>query len=249
MKKSRSGTFFARSHRGQIRVHNEDVASVVINANNDVLLVVADGMGGYKKGDFAARVAVDTIVEAFKNHPRFMSSAAIVRFFRRAVKKANRTIFQESETDIELKNMGTTLVAALIHSNILVLLNIGDSRAYYYNGKLTQLSVDQSFVQYLVNTKQITLEEAKSHPKRHVLLNALGSLPSCNMEITKFKYNNEKVFLCSDGLYNSLESMDIEAVLATEDTSEQKGQMLISLANKRGGEDNIAVALWEPDND
>jgi protein phosphatase len=69
------------------------------------------------------------------------------------------------------------------------------------------------------------------------------------MEITKFKYNNEKVFLCSDGLYNSLESMDIEAVLATEDTSEQKGQMLISLANNRGGEDNIAVALWEPDND
>lgn len=246
MKKTRNGTFFASANRGLVRVHNEDVASVILNANNDVLLVVADGMGGYKKGDYAAKVAVDILVERFKNHPKFFLSSSIIRFFRRAVKEANRVIFQESQTDPELKNMGTTLVAALIHNNRLVVLNIGDSRAYSYNGNLTQLSDDQSYVQYLVNTKQITQEAAKTHPKRHVLLNALGSIPSCNMEFLKFKYNSEKIFLCSDGLYNSLEVRDIETILATEDTSEQKGQMLISLANNRGGDDNIAVAIWEP---
>lgn len=248
-KRTRNGTFFARSNRGLVRVHNEDVASVVVNSSNDVLLVVADGMGGYQKGDYAAKVAVDTLVEAFKSTSHFFTVGQIVRFFRRQVKNANRVIFQESETDPELKNMGTTLVAALIHCNRIVLLNIGDSRAYFYNGNLKQISQDQSYVQYLVATGQISEEQAKTHPKRHVLMNALGSLPSCNMEIQKIKYNNEKVFLCSDGLYNSLDVRDIEAILATEDTTEQKGHMLISLANNRGGEDNVAVAIWEPNHD
>lgn len=246
----RNGTFFARSNRGLVRAHNEDVANVVVNANNDVLLVVADGMGGYEKGDYAAKVAVDTLVENFKNHGRFLTTGQIVRFLRHASKEANRIIYEESRTDPCYENMGTTLVAALIHKKVIVVLNIGDSRAYFYKEKtLSQVSEDQSYVQYLVRTNQITPEKAKVHPKRHVLLNALGNIPSCNMDIKKIPYNREKVLLCSDGLYNTIEPRDIETILATEDTTEQKGQMLISLANSRGGEDNIAVALWEPSND
>ena len=131
--------------------------------------------------------------------------------------------------------------------NTVVVLNIGDSRAYFYDkSTLTQISEDQSYVQYLVRTNQISEEKAKVHPKRHVLMNALGNIPSCNMDIKKIKYHGEKILLCSDGLYNTLETRDIETILSTEDSSEQKGQMLISLANNRGGEDNIAVALWEP---
>ncbi len=245
-----NGTFFARSNRGLVRLHNEDVAAVNINANNDVLLIVADGMGGYEKGDYAAKVAVDCLVDAFNNHGRFFTTGQVVRFLRRAVKTANRIIYEESQTDIQLQNMGTTLVAALIHKNHIVVLNIGDSRAYAFRQqKLQQLSQDHSYVQYLVRTGQISDETAKTHPKRHVLLNALGNLPSCNMDLFRLKYQGEKILLCSDGLYNSLELRDIETILATEDTSEQKGQMLISLANNRGGEDNIAVALWEPSHD
>jgi len=245
-----NGTFFARANRGLIRTHNEDVASVVVNASNDVLLVVADGMGGYEKGDYAAKVTVDALIESFKTRTRFLTLGCAVRFLRKAVKDANRIIFEESQTDLNLQNMGTTVVAALVRKNRLVILNIGDSRAYCISeGKLKQLSQDQSYVQYLVRTNQLSEEQAKVHPKRHVLLNALGNNPSCNMDIFKLPYNNEKILLCSDGLYNSLEPRDIEMVLATEDTSEQKGQLLISLANSRGGEDNIAVALWEPLND
>lgn len=250
MKGPLNGTFFARSNRGLVRLHNEDVASVVINASGDVLLVVADGMGGYEKGDYASKVAVDTLVESFKQRSRFFTTGGVVRFMRHAVKQANRIIFEESQTDLKLQNMGTTLVAAVIRKNKIIFLNIGDSRAYfYYDNKLEQVTQDQSYVQFLVRTKQITGEQAKTHPKRHVLLNALGNIPSCNMDITKLKYHGESVLLCSDGLYNTLEPRDIEAIFATEDTSEQKGQMLISLANNRGGEDNIAVALWEPSYD
>lgn len=244
------GTFFARANRGLVRAHNEDVASVIVNANNDVLLVVADGMGGYEKGDYAAKVAVDTLIEEFKKRNRFLTNGSIVRFLRHAVKCANRLIFEESQTDPHFENMGTTLVAALVHKNTVVVLNIGDSRAYFYDkSTLTQISEDQSYVQYLVRTNQISEEKAKVHPKRHVLMNALGNIPSCNMDIKKIKYHGEKILLCSDGLYNTLETRDIETILSTEDSSEQKGQMLISLANNRGGEDNIAVALWEPNRD
>lgn len=247
MKKSVKGTFFFRTNRGLVRLHNEDVASVVVNARNDVLLVVADGMGGYKKGDFAAKIAVDTMVKMFQDRTCFLSTGVITRFLRKAVHEANRVIYEESRKDPDSENMGTTLVAVVIHRDKLVVLNIGDSRAYKFDkGKLTQISEDQSYVQYLIRTKRLKLEDAKNHPKRHVLMNALGNLPSCNMEIMKFPYNSEKILLCSDGLYNSLDILDIETVLKTQDTSEQKGLMLISLANHNGGEDNVAVALWEP---
>lgn len=250
MRKTVKGTFIARTNKGLVRTNNEDVASVVVNARNDVLLIVADGMGGYNRGDYAAKVAVDTVVKLFKDTSFFLTASSVTHFLRRAVIKANKIIYTESQKDEASKDMGTTIVAAIIHRNKLTVLNIGDSRAYrFINEKLEQLSEDHSYIAYLLRTEQITPEEAKTDPRRHAVINALGNIPSCNMDIKKYPYNGEKILLCSDGLYNALEPIDIETILKLNDNTEQKANMLISLANHRGGEDNVAVALWEASND
>ena len=107
------------------------------------------------------------------------------------------------------------------------------------------MSEDQTYVGYLLRTKQITEEEALIHPKRHVLMNALGVYPSASIDIKTFPYMGETVLLCSDGLYNNVPKNDIASVLKSEDSVEQKVNELIAIGNKNGGSDNIAVVIWE----
>lgn len=246
MKKVNKGTFFARTDRGLVRLHNEDQASILLNSSGDILLVVADGMGGYQKGDYASKIAIDILTKEFTNHHRFWGVWHVKRFLSKVVKTANKIIYQESQNDKNYENMGTTVVAAIIHKDKLITLNIGDSRIYLLdNKKLVQASEDQTVVRYLINTGQITEEEAKTHPKRHVLLNAMGNTPTCSVYISTIPYTGQTLLLCSDGLYNNVNDDEIERILSNDDTTEQKGEMLIKVANSRGGNDNIAVSLWE----
>ena len=132
-------------------------------------------------------------------------------------------------------------------SNIAILGHVGDSRCYFLKNHhdLAQISEDQTYVGYLLRTGQITPEEALTHPKRHVLMNALGIYPSASIDIKTFPYLNEEVLLCSDGLYNNVSFDDISAVMKGNDSVEQKVNELIAIGNKNGGSDNIAVVLWE----
>ena len=107
------------------------------------------------------------------------------------------------------------------------------------------MSEDQTYVAYLLRTEQITPEEALTHPKRHVLMNALGIYPSASIDLKVFPYLNEIVLLCSDGLYNNVPEEDIASVTKGNDSVEQKVNELIAIGNKNGGSDNIAVVLWE----
>ena len=107
------------------------------------------------------------------------------------------------------------------------------------------MSEDQTYVGYLLRTGQINQEEALTHPKRHVLMNALGVYPSASVDVKSFPYMGETVLLCSDGLYNNVPVNDIASVLKGEDTVEQKVDELIAIGNKNGGSDNIAVVIWE----
>jgi protein phosphatase len=125
-------------------------------------------------------------------------------------------------------------------------MNAGDSRCYLFKErKLKQITEDQTYVNFLYKSGQIKAEEMATHPRRHVLTNAVGLFPSISVDLKIIEYHGEGIFLCSDGLYNNVSDVDIENVLRTDQSSEQKVSSLINIANFNGGSDNISIALWE----
>ena len=247
MKKYLTGRFAYRTDIGKVRVSNEDQAIALTNASGNVLLVVCDGMGGQNKGDLASSLAIHTIITSFKSRKGFMNAYFAKLWVSRAIREANRSIYEQSQSNPNYRGMGTTVTLLLIIKDIAILGHVGDSRCYFLKNHhdLVQMSEDQTYVNYLLRTEQITPEEALTHPKRHVLMNALGIYPSASIDLKTFPYLNEGVLLCSDGLYNNVPYDDIAAIVKGSDTIEQKVNELIAIGNKNGGSDNIAVVLWE----
>ena len=246
MKNAFRGNYCYRTDIGKVRSSNEDETKIVTNSSGNVLLIVADGMGGHNKGDFASFETVRIISEAFKDKKGFLNAYFASKWLKNITKVANSTIFNLQDQDVTYKGMGTTLSMALIMKDKLVLLNCGDSRIYIERkGKLIQLSEDQTYVNFLVKSGQISKEEALTHPERHVLTNAVGIFPSLSADVRILEYHGEAVFICSDGLYNNVREKDILNVLEMKIPTSDKVQSLISLANFNGGSDNITIALWE----
>jgi protein phosphatase len=157
-------------------------------------------------------------------------------------------IYQEAQKSSSLKEMGTTLVIALIVNKDLIILNIGDSRVYLYSEeKLTQATEDQTYVEYLLRQGKITEEQKINHPQKHVLLNALGLNNTVSYDVKIVPYQHQTILVCSDGLYNNLTEAELTTIIRSSDTPQQKVDSLIHLANANGGTDNIAVAIWEPE--
>lgn len=239
------GHFASRTDIGRVRVSNEDQAYVLTNYHGEVLMVVCDGMGGQNKGDYASKMALDCLVEAFQNKRR-MTSLMSRAWLRRAFKKANAIIFDEAERNPAYHDMGTTCVAVLIQGRKMIIGNAGDSRAYAYDERgLVRLTEDQTYVDYLYRSGQIKEREKDSSPDRHVLMNALGIFPSCSLDLVVKPYCGESILLCSDGLYNNVSEPEIRAVLSTDERPDQKVASLIAEANANGGSDNVGIALWE----
>ena len=250
MKKYLTGRFSYKTDIGRVRVSNEDQAIALTNASGNVLLVVCDGMGGQNKGDLASSLALHTVITSFKSHRGFMNSYFGRLWVSKAIREANKSIYEQSQSNINYRGMGTTITLLLIIKDIAILGHVGDSRCYFLKNHhdLVQMTEDQTYVGYLVRTGQITPEEALTHPKRHVLMNALGIYPSASIDLKVFPYLNEEVLLCSDGLYNNVPVDDIAAIVKGNDTVEMKVNELIAIGNKNGGSDNIAVVLWEAQN-
>lgn len=244
------GNFCFKTDIGRVRLSNEDRVNVLANASGDVLMVVCDGLGGHNKGDYASKLTVDYISEAFRKKNHFRSRFGLHYWIKKTIRRANALVYNESEKNVNYQGMGTTLVMAVIHNDRLFLANIGDSRAYLIKKDyLQQITQDQTYVDFLERTGQISKEQADAHAKKHMLLNALGIYPSVSMDITQIDYHDESIFLCSDGLYNNLSENEAFAILISDDTVEQKCESLIAVANSNGGSDNIAVAIWENDDD
>ena len=247
MKNKIIGTYSFKTDVGKIRITNEDQALALTNCHGDVMLLVCDGMGGQNHGDLASRIAKEIFSEEFLKAPKFAIPFMIKFWLKSTIKKANSVVYDESVRNNLYKGMGTTVTIAILSRGYLTIGQIGDSRAYVMtkNGKLKQLTDDQTYVAYLYRSGQIKEEDMKTHPKRHVLLNALGVYPSVSFDLLSFKYNGEPLLLCSDGLYNNVNSTDIETILRLDDTPQQKCDELISLSNANGGSDNIAIVYWE----
>ncbi|MDD6302086.1 MAG: Stp1/IreP family PP2C-type Ser/Thr phosphatase [Bacillales bacterium] len=235
-----------KSDRGLVRDKNEDNACIIKFDSGDVLMMVLDGMGGHNKGEKASSMAMDIIIDEFKENNKFKTLFGIKNHLIKAIKKANREVNDLSVNNLQYQDMGTTLIAAYIHNNKVIMANIGDSRLYdISNQNISQISEDQTYVQFLYKTGKITKEDMKIHPKRHVLMNALGTYPSISIDLKVIDLPKDKLLLCSDGLYNMLTDIEINTLIQVEKTTDEKVDILIQKANERGGLDNIAIALLE----
>lgn len=250
--KNYHGTYAYKTDIGRVRKTNEDRAIILMNSDNEVFLAVSDGMGGSEKGDVASKLTIDLLNASFKKKKKHRYLFSDKRWITRTCKSINKKIYsmaekvKKTEKNSEKIGMGCTLVAVLISGERMMIANIGDSRAYMLkNGELKQLTTDQTYVEYLLKTGKITEEGAKTHPDRHVLTNALGVYNSLSLSITDMPYHGESILLCSDGLYNNLDSKEIANILLTDERTDQKVVSLISIANHAGGSDNIGIALWE----
>lgn len=234
-----------RTDRGRIRQHNEDNGGVFQNKNGISIVIVADGMGGHQAGDIASEMAVHTLSEAWQQTDSLFTVQEIEQWLKTHIELANQRILERAQREIDLKGMGTTLVAAIVIDSQLVVANIGDSRGYLFqNNKLTQLTEDHSLVHELMRKGEITAEDAFNHPRKNILLRALGVEKDVVTDTFVFPIQTSDILLlCSDGLTNMLSEQEIEAILASGRTLAEKANIFIAKANDKGGEDNITVLL------
>lgn len=228
---------------GKVRDHNEDSVTIVKNESGEILLALADGMGGHKGGEIASSIAITHIGKRFIKTYKVGGKEDAIEFLKEIVSEANMLLYKYMEDNPESEGMGTTLVMALLTKDYLLYGNIGDSSGYAIKSKkLHKITSDHTLVNLLVKSGELTEEQAKNHPKKNVLMRALGANMSVEMDIFDVERDVEGIFLCSDGLTNMLEDAQIENVLDSNLSIDDKLQKLINKANNRGGTDNISVA-------
>lgn len=228
---------------GKVRERNEDSVIIVKNASNEVLMCVADGMGGHKDGEVASSIAVSLIGNRFKNISSIGTKEDAINWLQSIVSEANVEIFKYVEENPSSEGMGTTLVLSVLTPSFLLFGNIGDSSGYVMkNNKLHKITVDHSLVNLLVSTGELTKEEAKDHPRKNVLMRALGANTEVEMDIFNVELGVQGIMLCSDGLTNMLDDDQIARVLNEDIDLDQRLAKLIFKCNNRGGNDNISVA-------
>ncbi len=238
----------AASDTGCERTLNEDRYSV-IESPSGAAWIVCDGMGGATGGELAAHVAIEAMRRDLEGMPARSPEVAL----RSAILEGNRVIVLRRQNPV-FANMGTTVVACLFSGPELVIGNVGDSRAYLVEGKIAaQLSIDHTYVQQLVERGELDATEALSHPQAHVLTRALGAEPSVKVDTDHFWIHenspesdegeiSRKILLCSDGLYSLVSDAEI-AQIVNSGSPQDACVELVELARKRGGYDNITVAV------
>ena len=244
--------FFSITDPGKVRERNEDAVAICENGTGEKLLIVADGMGGHKNGEIASHLALDHITNRFKNISSVGNKEDAINWIQTTVSEANVEIFKYVTLHPESEGMGTTIVLSILTPSFLLIGNIGDSSGYVYkNKKLHKITVDHTLVNLLVKSGELTEEEAKSHPKKNVLMKALGSSTNVEMDIFNVELGVDGIFLCSDGLTNMLDDSQITKVLNDSGTLKEKLEKLVFKANNRGGNDNISIAylIKEENND
>ena len=219
-----------------------------------LLLMVADGMGGHRRGDVASRIAVQTVVSTLL--PILTSEMDIPRAnyhrgFQAAVADANQAILAEAQQYPEYEGMGTTLALVVADGPNLHVANVGDSRVYTVNDQeIRQVTRDHSLVQEMVDRGELSPEEARHHPKKNVITMVLGYYGEVTPDIGCLTVEpGEMVLLCCDGLTNHVEDHEIQRVVTETRDPQQACDILVALANKGGGTDNISVLLAQAAND
>lgn len=233
---------------GKVRTHNEDSVMIVKNLSGEYLMVVADGMGGHKAGEIASSIVVNGLTDKFKVLETIGEKQEAVNWIREKVSELNEDIFKYTEEFKESKGMGTTLVLAIVTKDYILFGNIGDSSGFVMKkNTLYKVTKDHTLVNLLVETGELTKEQAENHPKKNVLMRALGANNPIDIDIFDVDMKSEAILLCSDGLTNMLTITQIEKVLNSNLGIEEKIVKLIKKSNLRGGTDNVSIAYLEMD--
>lgn len=237
---------FYLTDKGKVREHNEDNLIVLKNNNEEYLLAVADGMGGHKAGEVASSIAIEYLKEEFNKVISFGNKQEAITWIRNCVSKINDLIFEYTSKNTESKGMGTTLVISIFTKDYLLFGNIGDSSGLVFKDKrLFKVTKDHTLVNLLISTGELTETDAQFHPKKNILMKALGAVNPAEVDIFDVETDINGILLCSDGLTNMLSFEQIETVLNSSVSIEEKLNKLIKKSNNRGGTDNISVAYLE----
>ena len=236
---------------GKVRDHNEDSVSIIKNSSNEVLMMVADGMGGHRAGEVASSMAVTHLGKRFNELSSLGTKLDAVNWLNENIKEINKNIYDYALEHFDSNGMGTTIVLAIITSDYLIFGNIGDSSGFVLkNGKMHKVTKDHTLVNLLVDSGDLTPEEAAYHPKKNVLMKALGVSENIDIDIFDVDMGANAIFLCSDGVTNMLSNDQIEKVLNDEELEiEEKVIKIIRKCNARGGNDNISIAYLEKGSD
>lgn len=229
---------------GKVRDHNEDSVIITKNYMGEILMAVADGMGGHRGGEIASDIAISHITKRFSDTSSVGTKEDAISFIKEIVSEANVLLYKYTSEHKESSGMGTTIVLAILTKDFLLFGNIGDSSGYVMRkNKLHKITTDHTLVNLLVKSGELTEEEAKDHPRKNVLIRALGASNTVEMDIFDVERDIDGILLCSDGLTNMLDNEQITKVLLDEDISiDDKPQKLITKCNNRGGTDNISIA-------
>jgi protein phosphatase len=244
------------SHRGQQRELNEDsylvLTAPAVTHEIDGLLAVADGMGGHRAGDVASRMLAETLDRFFTTDayrepvaysPRHSDYYLVV--LKEAIERINESIYEEAASRRDLQGMGTTATVALLTGWRLFLGHVGDSRAYLLReGNLQQLTHDQTWVAEQVRGGQLTPQEAAQHPRRSELLQSLGNSPLVRVERSIHTLRpDDTLLLCSDGLSSLVHDSETKEIITHILDPQRAAEKLVTLANRRGGPDNITALV------
>ena len=226
-------SFGSRTDIGYVRDHNEDSLIII-----PPLFAVADGMGGHEAGEIASEITVNTLAELAPSHLDAEGLTA-------AVEAANYNVMKAPRQGIGRDGMGTTLTAAMLEGERLLIAQVGDSRAYLlHKGHLQQITRDHSLMADLIEAGQITPEEARVHPNRSVITRAIGSDIHMRPDIYELNVDaGDRILLCSDGLSSMISNNAIESIMRRQSDAQHCADELVTAALENGGADHVPVVV------
>lgn len=226
-------SFGSRTDIGYVRDHNEDSLIII-----PPLFAVADGMGGHEAGEIASEITVNTLAELAPSHLDAEGLTA-------SVEAANYNVMKAPRQGIGRDGMGTTLTAAMLEGERLLIAQVGDSRAYLlHKGHLQQITRDHSLMADLIEAGQITPEEARVHPNRSVITRAIGSDIHMRPDIYELNVDaGDRILLCSDGLSSMISNNAIESIMRRQSDAQHCADELVTAALENGGADNVTVVV------
>ncbi len=228
---------------GSVKKFNEDAVETA-EINDGLLAILCDGVGGDNGGDLAARIALKSALYFFSasENDNYLEKIKL------AIEESNSFVLNHSSTTMPLKNMATTLEIIYLKDNVVYWGHIGDSRIYHLKSKrLNQITKDHSLVQKLLDEGYITHKQATNHPQKNVIIKALGDNVSIEPDISKIRLNvsdENKFFICSDGVSNLVSNAEIEEVLILNDLEEIKNK-IIKMIKLRGAVDDYSFIIIE----
>ena len=252
--------------KGRLNEDSFEITSYTISEDDEtpvMLAVVADGIGGHKAGEVASEIAVSTIKSAIAES----DGSDPIWILKSALLEANHSITSEAEGDDSRIGMGSTVATALVIDSALYIATLGDSRIYMIrDDRIQQMTIDHTWVQEALEVGVINSDEARSHPRRHLIRSYLGSADPINPDLRLYldsaenheqaKANqglplipDDQILICTDGLTDLVEDQEILEVLKDGNDGEKGLQDLVDMANARGGHDNITIVLLSPTED